>query len=271
MRFWPHNGLTFDRVKPIVIAALVLALFGGAIYFMNRPTPDADRPGREGAAGPAATGPAADPTAEPARPSPEAARAAPARKTPRKAEPVASSPAASARPTTATLMVETDVPGASVFVNRQYVGTTPLRLDRLEPGSKQLKLTADGYDGIERTVDLVAGENPLTLRFREVRLDKRIAVSHKHGMGGCAGTLVATVDGLAYESANKNDAFTLSYAEVDHFTVDYLEKNLQVKEKGGKTWNFTDKNAANADALFVFHRDVEAARKKLADGYAPVR
>ena len=30
-------------------------------------------------------------------------------------------------------------------------------------------------------------------------------------------------------------------------------------------------SAANADALFVFHRDVEAARKKLADGYTAVR
>ena len=53
--------------------------------------------------------------------------------------------------------------------------------------------------------------------------------------------------------------------------VDYMEKNLRVKQKGGKTWNFTDKAAANADALFVFHRDVEAARKKLAEGYAAVR
>ena len=44
-----------------------------------------------------------------------------------------------------------------------------------------------------------------------------------------------------------------------------------VKQKGGKTWNFTDKTAANADALFVFQRDVEAARKKLAEGYAPVK
>ena len=40
-----------------------------------------------------------------------------------------------------------------------------------------------------------------------------------------------------------------------------------MKQKGGKTWNFTDKND-NADVLFVFHRDVEAARKKLAEGYA---
>ena len=54
------------------------------------------------------------------------------------------------------------------------------------------------------------------------------------------------------------------------YIVDYLKKNLQVKQKGGKTWNFTDKND-NADALFVFHREVEAARKKLAEGYTPVR
>ena len=109
------------------------------------------------------------------------------------------------------------------------------------------------------------------MRFREVRLNKRIAVNHKHGMGGCEGTLVATVDGLAYETTNKNDAFKLPYAQIETFVVDYMDKNLRVKQKGGKTWNFTDKAAANADALFVFHRDVEAARRKLAEGYAAVR
>ena len=64
------------------------------------------------------------------------------------------------------------------------------------------------------------------------------------------------------------DAFALPYAQVETFTVDYLDKNLRVKQRGGRTWNFTDKND-NADPLFVFHRDVEAARKKLAAGYAP--
>ena len=135
----------------------------------------------------------------------------------------------------------------------------------------KLKLTADGYEGIERTVELNAGDNPVTMRFREVRLNKRMAVNHKHGVGGCEGTLVATLDGLAYETTNKGDAFKLPYAQVETLAVDYLEKNLRVKQKGGKTWNFTDKTAANADALFVFQRDVEAARKKLAEGYAPVK
>ena len=76
---------------------------------------------------------------------------------------------------------------------------------------------------------------------------------------------------VTHMASNKGDAFNLAYAEVESFVVDYLEKNLRVKQKGGKTWNFTDKAAANADALFVFHRDVEAARTKLADGYAAVR
>lgn len=180
-------------------------------------------------------------------------------------------PAAPAAPTLATLVLDSDVPGAAVFVNREYVGTTPLRLDQLEPGSRQLKLTADGYEGIERTVELSAGDNPVTLRFREVRLNARIPVTHKHGMGACEGTLVATVDGLRYETTNKNDAFRLTFDQLETFAVDYLEKNLRVKQKGGRTWNFTDKAADNADALFVFHRDVEGARKKLADGYAAVR
>ena len=227
-------------------------------------------------AGPAVPPPAAAPPpvakAEPSATAPAEPAPAPRKSAaPKKAEPAPALPAAPAAATLATLVLDSDVAGASVFVNREYVGTTPLRLEKLEPGSKQLKLTADGYEGIERTVGLNAGENPITMRFKEVRLNKRIAVNHKHGVGGCEGTLVATLDGLAYETTNKGDAFNLPYAQVETFAVDYIEKNLRVKQKGGKTWNFTDKAAANADALFVFHRDVEAARKKLAEGYAGVR
>ena len=80
-------------------------------------------------------------------------------------------------------------------------------------------------------------------------------------------TSLDEVETALVETSNKGDAFNLPYPQVEQFSVDYLQKNLRVKAKGGKTWNFTDKND-NADALFVFHRDVEAARKKLADGYA---
>ena len=218
--------------------------------------------------------PAAAPVAAPVArraepPAPAAEPAAPKAVAPKKAAPVAA-PVAEAAPTLATLTLETDVPGASVFIDRQFVGNTPLTLDKLEPGSKRLQLTATGFDSVQKTVELVAGPNSVTIRIKEVSLSAKVPVVHKHGMGSCNGTLIATIDGLKYDTDNKGDAFTITYAQAEQFAVDYLKKNLQVKQKGGKTWNFTDKND-NADALFVFHREVEAARKKLAEGYTAVR
>lgn len=159
------------------------------------------------------------------------------------------------------------MPGASVFIDRQFVGNTPLSLDKLEPGTKRIQLTATGHDSVQKTIELNPGPNTITVRIKEVSLNTRTTVVHKHGMGSCEGVLSASLDGLRYDTQNKGDAFALPYAQVETFTVDYLQKNLRVKQKGGKTWNFTDKND-NADTLFVFHRDVEAARKKLAEGYA---
>ncbi len=214
--------------------------------------------------------PAPAPVARKAEPAPAAAEpAAPRVRGPRKTAP-APEPVAEAPPTLATLTLESDVPGASVFIDRQFVGTTPLTLEKLAPGSKRLQLTATGFDSVQKTVDLVAGPNAITVRIKEVSLNATVPVVHKHGIGSCNGTLSATVDGLRYETSNKGDAFTLTYAQAEQFAVDYLQKNLRVKQRGGKTWNFTDKND-NADALFVFHREVEAARKKLAEGYTPVR
>lgn len=196
---------------------------------------------------------------------------------PRPEKPSAASPTtapvadAPAKPVTATLVVTTDVPGASIFVDRKFVGTAPLTLPDLTPGTRQLKVTAEGYDGIDRAIELEPGTNPVAVTFREVRLNARAPVDHKHGVGSCDGTLIATVDGLAYETTHTNDAFRLSFEQLETFQVNYLEKNLRVKQRGGRTWNFTDKGAANADGLFVFHREVEAAREKLARGYAPAR
>jgi hypothetical protein len=43
--------------------------------------------------------------------------------------------------------------------------------------------------------------------------------------------------------------------------VDYLKRNLRVKQRGGKSWNFT---AESADALLAFQKSVEKARERLA-------
>jgi len=255
-------------VKPAASIGAGVAIFASlvAIFISTRDRREPEAPVAAPVAAPAPA-PAAR-KAEPP-PAPAAEPAAPRAAAPRKTAPEPA-PVVEAAPTLATLTLETDVPGASVFIDRQFVGNTPLTLDKLAPGSKRLQLTATGFDSVQKTVDLVAGPNAITVRIKEVSLNAKVPVVHKHGMGSCNGTLSATVDGLKYETDNKGDAFTLTYAQAEQFAVDYLQKNLRVKQRGGKTWNFTDKND-NADALFVFHREVEAARKKLAEGYTPVR
>ena len=255
-------------MKPAAwVGAGVAILVGVGIVFLGRGSDPEPAPVAAPAAAPAPA-PAAR-KAEPAPPAPAAEPTAPRVTAPRKAAPAAA-PVAEAAPSLATLTLESDVPGASVFIDRQFVGNTPLTLDKLQPGTKRLQLTATGFDSVQKSVDLAAGPNTVTVRIKEVSLNAKVPVVHKHGMGSCNGTLSATVDGLKYDTDNTGDAFTMSYAQAEQFAVDYLQKNLRVKHKGGKTWNFTDKND-NADALFVFHREVEAARKKLAEGYTAVR
>jgi hypothetical protein len=246
--------------RGILLAVVAVVLIGGTAYWLHRPRPvEPDAP------------PAA-PTAPriiPKKNEPVPAPTTPIAETPRRIPPKAAepdTPPPPPAPKLASLTLETDVPGASVFIDRQFVGTTPLSLDRLEPGSKRVQITATGFDSVQKTIDLNPGPNAITIRVKEVSLSARTSVVHKHAMGSCEGQLSASLDGLRYDTGNKGDAFALPYAQVETFVVDYLQKNLRVKQKGGKTWNFTDKND-NADVLFVFHRDVEAARKKLADGY----
>ena len=245
----------------LVAAIIAVAAFGLVFMLREKPAPVATTP-----AAPAA--PRIIPKKDEPVPTPAKPVAEPTRKAPKKEAPAPPpAPKAPAAPKLASLRLETDVPGASVFIDRAFVGNTPLSLDNLQPGSKRIQVTATGFDSVQKTIDLDPGPNAITIRVKEVSLNATTSVVHKHAMGSCAGTLVASLDGLRYNTTNTGDAFSLPYAQVETFVVDYLQKNLRVKQKGGKTWNFTDKND-NADALFVFHRDVEAARKKLADGYA---
>ena len=155
------------------------------------------------------------------------------------------------------------MPKAQVFIDRQFVGTTPLTAANVKPGTHQVNVTAEGFDGIAQTIDVEPGPRDLTFRFREVRLDATLAVVHKHRMGSCQGRLVATADGIRYETADKDDAFTASLNDLEAFQVDYQDKNLRIKLRKGKQFDFTDPDG-NADRLFVFHRDVEKARQRFA-------
>ena len=62
-------------------------------------------------------------------------------------------------------------------------------------------------------------------------------------------------------------AYTVAFADLEQFQVDYQEKNLKVKVRRGKQYNFTDPDG-NADRLFVFQRDVDKVRQRLAKGEA---
>ena len=159
-----HRGImptgrfaTIFRMNKVLVAVAALVVIGAIAFFVTRS-------GRAPSSrAPVATTPAVPPVTRPeSRRRRQRHAPAPAKKAPvaKKTEPAPAEPATPAAPTRSTLVLESDVPGASVFLNREYVGTTPLRLDKLEPGTKQLKFTADGYEGIERTVELEAGRQP---------------------------------------------------------------------------------------------------------------
>ena len=177
----------------------------------------------------------------------------------------AAASAAEPAPVAGLLRIDSDVPGAQVFIDRRYIGTTPVTAENLSPGPHQLNVSAEGFDGIARTIEVEAGARDLVVRFREVRLDLRLPVVHRHRMGSCNGTLIATPQGLRYETDDKEDRFAASFANLEAFEVDYTEKNLRVRVRKSKQYNFTDPEG-NADKLFVFHRDVDRARQRLAKG-----
>ena len=161
------------------------------------------------------------------------------------------------------LRVESDVAGAMMFVDRRYVGTTPLTVEDFGPGTYELTVSAEGYDIHAETIELAPGSRDLFVRFKQVTLQESAQVVHKHGFGSCEGRLIATREGVRYETTHK-DGFFAPFASLERFEVDYAKKNLQVKVRGGRKYNFTDKSG-NADALFVFHQKVDAAMKRLAD------
>lgn len=248
--------------RPIIIAVVVILLIASGIglYVTSRPT---SQPVRT----PAATTPppvvvppappaAAPPAVEPPRPSRRAA--APSATT---APPVEAPP----RADLVTLRIDSDVAGAQVFIDRQFIGAAPVTTTEVKPGTHQINVSATGYDQWVQSIDLTAGSRDVTVRFKEVRLDAKADVVHKHGVGSCRGTLVATPQGLRYDTTNTGDAFTVPLTSLETFEVNYQEKNLRVKIKGGKQYNFTD-SMGNADSLFVFQRDVDKARQRLLKG-----
>ena len=253
----------------VIVVVLAIVVGGGVATFvlMRDRTP----------ASSASSSASSRETREPVAPSPAAgasettpATAATPRTPRRAAAPAADAPApvAESAPELGTLRIEADVPNAQVFLDRQFIGTAPVTAEGLKPGTHQLNVSAEGFEGIARTIDVEPGPRDLAIRFREVRLNATIAVVHKHRMGSCKGELVATPQGLRYDTDDKEDRFTAALADLESFVVDYQDKNLKIKIRKGRQYNFTDPDG-NADRLFVFQRDVDKARQRLNKGDAP--
>ena len=253
----------------VVVGALFLVVAGSLVYYGSSRRARVSETSTPATA-PAAPSPSATP-ATPVTPAPEAApgrgRAAPTRSARRAAAPTDAAPAAEpAAAATATLRIASDVTGAQVFIDRNFIGVTPVTSPEIAPGSHRINIVAPGFESIAENVDVEAGSRDLQFNFKEVRLDASIDVVHKHRLGSCKGRLVATPQGLRYDSDDKNDRFTLALTDLEVFEVDYLAKILKVKGAKGKRYEFSDPTAANGDRLFVFHRDVDKARQRLRQG-----
>lgn len=243
----------------IVLGGSVLASF---VWWMaSRPVRPAEPPAAS------VTAPAVDiapPAAGPVGP------AAPVRARPAKEAPaVAATPAPEAAPPPTAagplLRVRGDVDGADVFIDRTFAGKTPFETRAVKAGSHQINISAEGFDGESRQVE-VSATSPTDVVFalKAVALDSAVSVVHKHRLGSCEGRLVADLSGLRFAPDKGDDAFHAPLGGLETFAMDYPDKELRLKLKGGKTFTFTTR-AANADPLFVFHRDVEKARTKLAE------
>ena len=257
------------RVKRVafVVAGLVAAAAAAFVSWNVCCAPAEDAPVRRAESAPrrSAPEPPTPSATAPAAPATSAEKPSSAPE-PRRTRPTPPAEAApSTEPTrveTATLRINSDVPGAQVFLNREFVGATPATARDLKPGSYQLNVAAPGFDNHVESIDVAAGERDITIRFREVKLSASIEVVHKHRFGSCKGSLVATPQGIRYETTDKEDAFSATLTELETFQVDYLNKNLRVQPRKGKGYDFTDPDG-NADRLFVFHRDVDRARERL--------
>lgn len=150
--------------------------------------------------------------------------------------------------------------GAMVFLDRDFKGNTPVTIEDLRPERYRLMVSAEGFEVHHQEVEVGRERVPVRVAFEaaEATLDARVEVVHKHRFGSCAGTLVATPTGLEYRTDHK-DAFELAFDRVERFELDYLEDNLRLKVRRGRTYNFETPDG-NVDPLFVFHRDVETFR-----------
>lgn len=168
-------------------------------------------------------------------------------------------------PITAALRVKSNVAGALVRLDGKSVGSTPLELKGIEPGSHELVVSAEGYDPHTETLTLDPASGPwdvaVDLQKPSAQLHESVGVKHKHRlpMKSCDGVLRATNDGIEYD-ADHEDRFSAPFSQVER--LEFKGKNLNVKVRDGKNYTFSERNE-NATALGAFCDRVKAAMEKM--------
>ncbi len=143
-----------------------------------------------------AAAPAAEPVAgvkpddqrRPPRPAPPAqpprrrqsTRSRDATPRPKKKVEAAAPPPEPAAPTAGELHIDSDVPGAMVFLDRKFVGNAPVTAKDVTPGTHRLNVTAEGYEGYSEPIEVAVGPADVMVKFKEIRLKEAVDVVHKH-------------------------------------------------------------------------------------------
>jgi hypothetical protein len=257
-------------IRTLILGALAFIVVAVAVFLftLTPPAPVA----RITSAPPAVAAAPAPAASEPRRigalaPATEPARPATKRVTESKSSIVPAPPtpeAVEAAPTVGTLHVDADVSGAIVFIDRVFIGYTPVTARNVTLGNHRLNVSIKGYDGYAETIEVAPGPREILVKFKEGRLDAKIDVVHQHAFGSCKGTLSATPDGLRYETTNTNDAFSAALTDIVTFQLGDLDKILTVKLKNGKKYDFAAADGA-APGLSAFFADVDKARARLKD------
>ena len=131
-----HDGRRRRLVAIALLAAIVVVAIAVALWLLARPPAEAPKGPPVGAARPHV------PLAEGRRRRPPPS--------PRPARPRARGPSPAPRPRSPTLRVDADVPGANVFLDRKFLGTTPVETREFEPGPAPAQRVGRGLRDVRR-------------------------------------------------------------------------------------------------------------------------
>jgi hypothetical protein len=164
----------------------------------------------------------------------------------------------------ATFRVESNVLGATVALDGEARGTTPVAIAELAPGTYQLVVSAAGYKKHSETVEYAGGARDIRVELESatIVLNEALAVKHKHRIrGGCEGVLRASAEGIRFDTEHK-DAFSVSFSELEQFGFNKDKLNLKIQ--GGRKYDFVERND-NEDAVALFHERVEEALAQMGE------